>query len=303
MKIDKLLAIALVTLVTLAVVSGADIITMTKAAAAMPTGPTDYGTALECTSLQWTAVSWPRASSASFARAVFAETGPPTEYPDGAGVHFQVIYFGGNTLVDNVAMLNTTVSGPGTISWWWAGDNLVRGSHYGQFTLVVDNRYSGKSSDMYVISAYDSYTVVGQGPHTLSWCLDAADAAGNRLAGLEINTFLASVTWTSAPSTAHKISAQLSATTAPTVVAKPFTISGTLTTAGGTPITFARIQLQKNVGGIWANVTGKTATTTTTGQYSISTSEPIWGIYKYRTTYAGNDTYAGTNSPSVYVLV
>jgi hypothetical protein len=300
MKIDKLLAIALVTLVTLTVVSGADIITMTKAAAVTPTGPTDYGTALGCTSLQWTAVSWPRTSSASFSRAVFAETGPPTEYPDGAGVHFQVIYFGGNTLVDNVAMLNTTVSGPGTISWWWAGTRLGLGWGGSQFKLVVDNRDSGKSSTMSVIGTYDSYNVTGQGSHTLNWCLDNPAPGA---AGLEINTFLASVTWTPAPSTAHKISAQLSATAAPTVVARPITISGTLTTAGGPPITFARIQLQKNVGGIWTNVTGKTATTTTTGRYSISTSEPIWGIYKYRTTYAGNGTYASTNSPSVYVLV
>ncbi|MGP8133891.1 MAG: PQQ-binding-like beta-propeller repeat protein [Halobacteriota archaeon] len=84
---------------------------------------------------------------------------------------------------------------------------------------------------------------------------------------------------------------------------RPFTINGTLNTTGGTAISGATIQLQKNVSGTWANVTGKTNTTTSTGAYRISTSEPAVGTYQYRTIYAGNASVASATSPVVSVKV
>jgi outer membrane protein assembly factor BamB len=82
-----------------------------------------------------------------------------------------------------------------------------------------------------------------------------------------------------------------------------FAINGTLNATGGTPIAGATIQLQKNVSGAWTNLTGKTNTTTSTGTYSISASEPTIGTFQYRTAYDGNATYVGTNSTSVSVMV
>jgi len=98
---------------------------------------------------------------------------------------------------------------------------------------------------------------------------------------------------------------QLSATVAPAVVAvnHPFWINGTLSTTANTPVAGAAVQLQQYVSGAWTNVAGATATTTPTGAYSISTSEPTAGTYQYQTTYAGNATYAGSTSNSVSVKV
>jgi hypothetical protein len=84
---------------------------------------------------------------------------------------------------------------------------------------------------------------------------------------------------------------------------KPFALSGTLKTTDGTPIVGATIQLQKNVSGVWTNVSGKTNTTTSTGAYSISTTEPTVGTYQYQTVYAGNATYGNATSPVVSVKV
>jgi hypothetical protein len=50
-------------------------------------------------------------------------------------------------------------------------------------------------------------------------------------------------------------------------------------------------------------VTGKANTTTSTGAYSISTSEPAVGTCQYRTTYAGNDTYGNAASNVVTVTI
>jgi hypothetical protein len=80
-------------------------------------------------------------------------------------------------------------------------------------------------------------------------------------------------------------------------------VSGTLNTTDGVPVVGANVQLQKNVSGAWQDVTGKKNTTTTTGAYRISTSEPLAGIYQYRTTYGGNETYVGANSTSVSMKV
>jgi glucose dehydrogenase len=85
-------------------------------------------------------------------------------------------------------------------------------------------------------------------------------------------------------------------------VNKPFILNGTLTTAA-TPVAGATIQLQKNVSGTWQNVTGKTNTTTSTGAYSISTSEPTVGTHQYRTVYTGNATYTNATSNVVKVSV
>ena len=82
-----------------------------------------------------------------------------------------------------------------------------------------------------------------------------------------------------------------------------FTVNGTLNATGGTSIAGATIQLQKNVSGTWMNVTGKTNTTTASGTYNLSTSEPAAGTYQYRTTYAGNATYGNATSNTVSVTV
>jgi 5-hydroxyisourate hydrolase-like protein (transthyretin family) len=82
-----------------------------------------------------------------------------------------------------------------------------------------------------------------------------------------------------------------------------FTVNGTLNTTDGTPVAGATIKLQKNMSGAWTDVTGKTNTTTSTGAYSISTSEPTAYTDQYRTTYAGNATYTNATSSSVSVKV
>ena len=96
----------------------------------------------------------------------------------------------------------------------------------------------------------------------------------------------------------------ITAAASTTVVAvnKPFTINGTL--SGSTTGTAgATIQLQRNVSGTWQNLTGKWNTTTSTGAYSISTSEPAAGTYQYRTYYAGNATSTNATSNVVKVNV
>jgi 5-hydroxyisourate hydrolase-like protein (transthyretin family) len=97
---------------------------------------------------------------------------------------------------------------------------------------------------------------------------------------------------------------RLSAVATPTTInaSVPFTINGTLNDTSG-PISGATIQLQKNVSGTWQNVAGKTNTTTSTGAYRISTSEPTAGAYQYRTIYAGNVTYTNATSNVVSVNV
>jgi outer membrane protein assembly factor BamB len=111
---------------------------------------------------------------------------------------------------------------------------------------------------------------------------------------------IVSVTVSSLPTTPTTLTVTAPSTAS---INKPFTINGTLNITASTPVAGATIQLQKNVSGTWTNVTGKTNTTTSTGAYRISTSELTAGKYQYRTTYAGNDTYAGTNSGSVTVTV
>ena len=95
------------------------------------------------------------------------------------------------------------------------------------------------------------------------------------------------------------------AISAPSLAAinKPFSVNGTLKTTDGTAIAGATVQLQKNVSGAWQNVTGKTSTTTSTGAYRISTSEPTANTYQYRAVYAGNDTYGNATSPVASVKV
>ena len=100
------------------------------------------------------------------------------------------------------------------------------------------------------------------------------------------------------------IPTQLSATAAPTtvVVNQQFTVSGTLNTTGGAPVAGATVQLQRNVGGVWTDVPGKTATTDVNGAYVITMSESAAGQYAYRTTFAGaiigGNAYAASTSPS-----
>ena len=90
----------------------------------------------------------------------------------------------------------------------------------------------------------------------------------------------------------------------PVAANQNFTINGTLTnTTSGTGISGATIQLQKNVTGMWTNVTGETNTTNATGAYNFSTSEPAVATYQYQTIYAGNATYGPAISPVVNVTV
>src|SRR5665811_1244423 len=92
------------------------------------------------------------------------------------------------------------------------------------------------------------------------------------------------------------------ASTSTPAVNQPFTLNGTLK-AGSTSIAGATIQLQKNISGTWTNVAGKTNTTQPDGTYNITTSEPTAVTYQYRTTYAGNATYANATSSVVTVTV
>jgi len=105
--------------------------------------------------------------------------------------------------------------------------------------------------------------------------------------------------------TVNKIPTQLSASANPTtvVINQLSTVSGTLNTTDGIPLSDATVQLQKNVSGTWTDVAGKTNTTQSDGSYAISTSEPLAGAYQYRTTYAGNDTFVNSIAVSVTVTV
>ena len=93
--------------------------------------------------------------------------------------------------------------------------------------------------------------------------------------------------------------------TAPMTVAanRPFWVNGTLNTTAASPVAGATIQLQKNVSGTWTNVTRATNVTTSTGAYRISTSGSTVGVYRYRTTYSGNDTYINATSNVAQVTV
>jgi outer membrane protein assembly factor BamB len=93
--------------------------------------------------------------------------------------------------------------------------------------------------------------------------------------------------------------------TAPMTVAanRPFWVNGTLNTTAASPVAGATIQLQKNVSGTWTNVTRATNVTTSTGAYRISTSGSTVGVYQYRTTYSGNDTYINATSNVAQVTV
>ena len=96
------------------------------------------------------------------------------------------------------------------------------------------------------------------------------------------------------PSTSNEVSftvteaavaTQLVITLNPATATAPGTtlISGTLKTVAGVAVANALIQLQRN----GTDVTGKTATTSATGTFSISMTEPVVGTYLYKTTYAG----------------
>jgi 5-hydroxyisourate hydrolase-like protein (transthyretin family) len=98
-----------------------------------------------------------------------------------------------------------------------------------------------------------------------------------------------------------QLSAAANLTTA--YVNQNFTINGTLNSTDGTAIAGATITLQKNVSGTWQNVTGNTASTTSTGAYGISTSESAAGTYQYRAVYAGNATFGNATSNAVAVTV
>ena len=83
-----------------------------------------------------------------------------------------------------------------------------------------------------------------------------------------------------------------------------FNINGMLTNAtSGAPITGQIIQLQKKLGGEWTDIGGRKTLTGADGSYSITYSEGAYGSYEFRTLYAGNDTYAASNSTNVTVTV
>ena len=82
-----------------------------------------------------------------------------------------------------------------------------------------------------------------------------------------------------------------------------FTIIGTLNDTNGNPIAGATIQLQQNVSGTWTDLSGKTNTTQSDGSYAISTGEQaVASSYEYRTTFAGNATYASATSNAVGIV-
>ena len=102
---------------------------------------------------------------------------------------------------------------------------------------------------------------------------------GNTTTYLASTSNPASVAVTAAP-VATQLTAVASVSTVNTGTA--FTISGVLTAAGA-GLANQTVQLQKN----GVNVTGATATTSSTGAYSISVTETTAGTYAYVTTYAG----------------
>jgi hypothetical protein len=85
------------------------------------------------------------------------------------------------------------------------------------------------------------------------------------------------------------IATQLTAVASPmsALVNGAFTISGVLSTTAGAGIANQAVLLQRSSSGVWSDVSGKTATTTATGTYSISMSEAAAGTFLYRTRYAG----------------
>jgi hypothetical protein len=80
-----------------------------------------------------------------------------------------------------------------------------------------------------------------------------------------------------------------------------FTVKGRLT-AGGTNLTGQSVTLYRWNGTAWVS-TGKTATTNTTGWYTLSRNETAAGKYSYHTTYAGNATYTNATSATFNVTV
>jgi hypothetical protein len=96
------------------------------------------------------------------------------------------------------------------------------------------------------------------------------------------------------------LNATVSATTAS--VNQNFTINGTLNATGGAPVAGATITLQNSTNNAtWNNVT--TTATDANGSYQFSNNESAAGIYYYRSTYAGNATYANATSNVVNVTV
>ena len=154
---------------------------------------------------------------------------------------------------------------------------------------TIEELYGGRSSAATVSVGQSYYGSVGT---TLKYLiLQVADA----IACLKTSTPTKTLTPT-----------QLTISTMPSIVTvwQTFTISGRLTNAtSGAPIAGEIIQLQKNVNGVWTDVSGKKNTTSVGGSYSISVSEETVGIYEYRTNYTGHATYACNHSASVFVTV
>jgi 5-hydroxyisourate hydrolase-like protein (transthyretin family) len=83
-----------------------------------------------------------------------------------------------------------------------------------------------------------------------------------------------------------------------------FNINGVLTNATSrAPITGEIIQLQKKLGSEWTGISGRKSPTGADGSYSITYNEGAYGSYEFRTVYAGNDTYAASNSTNVTLTV
>ncbi len=96
-------------------------------------------------------------------------------------------------------------------------------------------------------------------------------------------------------------------------IGQQFTISGTLATLFGVPVTNAPVYLQtyqpgtlgenSTENGTWTNAAVAPTHTNDTGEYGFSLNETTADSYRYRVAYDGNALISGTTSPAVTVTV
>jgi hypothetical protein len=175
----KLLSIALVIVMALTVVSGAGAMKASAAGARVPgqiipiiiNNPTQdqLATALESGALQWTysATALQNEQFASFVGVLQVAGIAPLRDGDGVlliagATHNGTTYTPGA----NAATLKTTVTGPGTIGWWYGFETSIA-PEKSRFGFWVDEDLRGV---MYTGTSgfYTSYTIP-DGEHTIKW--------------------------------------------------------------------------------------------------------------------------------------
>ncbi len=184
---------------TLTVVSGAGVMRANAADAPQPyiENPTQdqLATALESGSLQWTysVVALPNERFTSHVAVVNDYAILPLYFKDRDGVVLTVDMYAGSTYTQggNVASLQTTVTGPGTIGWWYGFDTYFSQGE-SRFGFWVDDALRGV---MYTSTGgfYTTYNIP-DGTHTIKWELSVDPAAPGFNAPASVG-YLNSVTW------------------------------------------------------------------------------------------------------------